>query len=189
MNWVDAAAISIIILSALFSLVRGFVREALGVAAWAGAAFAALRGYQYAQPYVASVVSMKNLVIPISIGVIFIIILIILSIISAWVGGLVRESALSSLDRSLGLVFGALRGAIILSLGYIGLSMFVAPAEWPLPVVRARLLPYTYEGATLLAGLLPLPYQPTVLPLPTTPAPSAGSLMQQPVAGSALRQE
>jgi membrane protein required for colicin V production len=189
MNWVDAAAISIIILSALFSLVRGFVREALGVAAWAGAAFAALRGYQYAQPYVASVVTLKNLVIPISIGVIFIIILIILSIISAWVGGLVRESALSSLDRSLGLVFGAVRGAIILALGYIGLSMFVAPTEWPLPVVRARLLPYAYEGATLLAGLLPPPYQPTVLPLPITPPPTAGSLMQQPVAGSALRQE
>jgi len=189
MNWVDAAAISIIVLSAVFSLVRGFVREALGVAAWVGAAFAALRGYQFAQPYVASVVTMKNLVVPISIGVIFVIILIILSIISAWVGGLVRESALSSLDRSLGLVFGAVRGAIILALAYIGLSMFVPANEWPGPVVQARLLPYAYEGATLLAGLLPPSYQPTVLPLPTTPAPSAGSLMQQPVAGSALRQE
>jgi membrane protein required for colicin V production len=189
MNWVDAAAISVIVLSALFSLVRGFVREALGVAAWAGAAFAALRGYQYAVPYVSSLVTTKNLVIPISIGVIFVIILIILSIISAWVGGLVRESALSGLDRSLGLVFGAVRGAVILALGYIGLSMFVPPPEWPVPVVRARLLPYAYEGATLLAGLPPPPYQPTVLQPPTPAAPTASTLMQQPVAGSALRQE
>jgi len=189
MNWVDASAISIIILSALFSLVRGFVREALGVAAWLGAAYAALRGYVLAEPYVASLITMKNLVVPVSIGVIFIVILIILSIISAWVGGIVRESALSSLDRSLGLVFGAVRGAVILSLGYIGLSMFVAPSDWPAPVVRARLLPYAYEGATFLAGLLPPPYQPTVLQVPNPKPPTAGTLMQQPIAGSALRQE
>jgi membrane protein required for colicin V production len=189
MTWIDAAAISVIILSALFSLVRGFVREMLGVAAWLGAAYASLRGYQLVQPYVASVVSLKTVVIPISIAVVFIVILIILSIISAWIGGRVRESALSSLDRSLGLVFGVVRGAIILSLGYIGLSMFLPQAQWPPVVTNARLLPYTYDGATMLAGLLPPDYRPAVLGLPNTAPPTAGHLMQQPVAGSALRTE
>jgi membrane protein required for colicin V production len=189
MTWVDAAAISIIILSALFSLVRGFVREMLGVAAWLGAAYAALKGYQLAVPYVASVLSIKNLVIPVAIGIVFIVILIILSIISAWIGGMVRESALSSLDRSLGLVFGAVRGAVILSIGYILLSMFVPQSEWPTPVIQARLLPLAFDGANLLAGLPPPGYQPTVLPLPIAQPPTAGALMQQPVAGSALRTE
>jgi membrane protein required for colicin V production len=189
MTWVDAAAISIIILSALFSLVRGFVREMLGVAAWLGAAFAGLKGYQFVEPYVNSVVSLKSIVIPISIGIVFIVILIILSIISAWIGGKVRESALSSLDRSLGLVFGAVRGMIIISLFYIGLSMFMTQQEWPPPVVNARLLPYAYTGATVLANLLPQPYRPTVLALPSPTPPSASTLMQQPVSGSALRTE
>jgi membrane protein required for colicin V production len=189
MTWVDAAAISIIILSALFSLVRGFVREMLGVAAWLGAAFAALKGYIYVEPYVASVVTVRNLVVPVSIGAVFIVILIILSIISAWVGGVVRESALSSMDRSLGLVFGAVRGLVILALGYIGLSLFVPAAEWPDPVVNARMLPLAFDGASMLAGLLPLEYRPNVLPLPVASAPTAGALMQQPVAGSALRSE
>jgi membrane protein required for colicin V production len=189
MTWVDAAAISVIILSAVFSLVRGFVREILGVAAWLGAAYAALRGYQLVEPYVGSVVAARNLVIPISIAVVFIIILIILSVISAWIGGMVRESALSSLDRSLGLVFGAVRGAVILSLAYIVLSMFVQEQDWPPPVAQARLLPYAYDGANLLVGLLPQAYQPTVAPLPGRQPPSADSLMQQPVSGSALRTE
>jgi membrane protein required for colicin V production len=189
MTWIDAAAISIVILSALFSLVRGFVREMLGVAAWLGAAFAALKGYGYVEPYVGSLVSVKTLVTPVSVGVVFIVILIILSILSAWVGGLVRESALSSLDRSLGLVFGAVRGAVILSLGYIGLSVFVPQVQWPGPVVNARLLPYAFDGANMIVGLLPATYQPTVLPLPVARPPSAGALMQQPVAGSALRSE
>ncbi len=46
MTWVDGAAIGIVVLSALFSLVRGFVREVLGVGAWVGAALAALSGYK-----------------------------------------------------------------------------------------------------------------------------------------------
>jgi membrane protein required for colicin V production len=189
MTWVDAAAISIIILSALFSLVRGFVREMLGVAAWLGAAFAALKGYTYIEPYISSVVSVRNLVMPVSIGAVFVVILIILSIISAWVGGVVRESALSSMDRSLGLVFGAVRGFVILAMGYIGLSLFVPAAQWPDPVVNARMLPYAFDGATMLADLLPPDYRPNVLPLPVASAPTAGTLMQQPVAGSALKSE
>lgn len=189
MTWVDAAAISIIILSAIFSLVRGFVREMLGVAAWIGAAFAALKGYQLVLPYVSSVVSSHNLQTPISIGVVFLVILIILSIISAWLGGMVRESALSGLDRSLGLVFGVVRGVVILCLAYIGMSMFVAQSEWPTPVVNARILPLAYQGATVLAGLLPADYQPTVLAIPTAPPPAAKTLMQQPVSGNALQSD
>jgi membrane protein required for colicin V production len=189
MTWVDAAAISIIILSAIFSLVRGFVREMLGVAAWIGAAFAALKGYQFVLPYVSSVISAHNMQTPVSIGVVFLVILIILSIISAWLGGIVRESALSGLDRSLGLVFGVVRGAFILCLAYIGMSLFVAPSEWPTPVVNARVLPFAYQGATALVGLLPTGYQPAILPLPVAGAPPAKTLMQQPVSGTALRTE
>jgi membrane protein required for colicin V production len=189
MTWVDAVAISVVFLSGLFSLVRGFVREMLGVAAWLGAGFAALGGYQLVLPFVASVLAVKNLQVPVSIGAVFIVILIILSIISAWIGGLVRESALSGLDRSLGLVFGMARGAVILFIAYIGLSMFVTVDQWPAPVVNARLLPFAWQGASVLAGLLPQQYQPNVLPLPPRVPPSADALMQQPVAGSALKQE
>lgn len=189
MTWVDAVAIGIIVLSAVFSLVRGFVREMLGVFAWVGAAFGALKGYQFVQPYVASVLPAKNLVMPVSIAVVFIVVLIVLSIISAWIGGMVRESALSGLDRSLGLVFGVVRGGVILCLAYIGLSMFVMQDEWPAPVVNARFLPLAFQGASELAGMLPVNYRPNILPLPSAKTPSAGSLMKQPVAGSALREE
>ncbi|HQT62974.1 MAG: colicin V production protein [Acidocella sp. 20-57-95] len=189
MTWVDGVAIGIVVLSAIFSLVRGFVREVLAVFAWLGAIFVALKSYGFVQPYVDSVLPAKNLVVPLSIGVVFIVVLIVLSIISAWIGGMVRDSSLSGLDRSLGLVFGTARGVAIICLGYIGLSMFVIPNEWPLPVLNSRVLPYAYQGASALAGLLPKSYQPNVLPIPTPATPSAGALMQQPVAGSALRQE
>ncbi len=187
MTWVDGAAIGIVVISAFFSLVRGFVREVLGVGAWVGAAFAALRGYTLVQPYVASVVSAKNFIVPVSAGVVFLIVLIGLSIVSAWIGGLIRDSALSSLDRTLGIVFGVVRGAVIVCLIYIAMSLFLVPQEWPAPVTTSRLLPYEHAGAAMLVALLPPAYQPKIAPLPNVAPPSADSLMQQPVAGSALQ--
>lgn len=186
MNWIDAAVLVVVLLSAAFSMVRGFVREVLGVAAWIGAGLAAVRFYPLVLPEVNSVLPAKGFVVYVAMAVIFIVVLIVLSLISALIGGLVRESALSGLDRSLGLVFGAARGALIICLAYIALSVGVAQADWPAPVLNARFLPLAYQGAAALVGLLPKPYRPKVDPLPGTPAPSAGALMQQPVAGSAL---
>jgi membrane protein required for colicin V production len=186
MTWVDGAAIAVVVLSALFSLVRGFVSEVLGVGAWIGAALGALSGYKYVEPYVASVVSAKNFIVPVSAGIVFIALLIFLSILSAWIGGLVRDSALSGLDRTLGIVFGVVRGAVIVCLAYIGLSLFLVPQEWPAPVSNARFLPYAHAGAVMLVSLLPPDYQPKVNALPQPGAPSANTLMQQPVSGSAL---
>jgi membrane protein required for colicin V production len=186
MTWIDAGALLIIVLSAAFSMVRGFVREVLGVGAWIGAALAAIKFYPLVLPEVSSVLPMKNLVVYASMAVVFIVVLIVLSVISALIGGLVRDSPLSGLDRSLGLVFGVVRGGLIICLAYIALSVGVATTEWPAPVVKARFLPIAYQGATELVSLLPKAYQPKVSPLPTAPVPSAGTLMKQPVAGSAL---
>ncbi len=174
-------------ISALFSLVRGFVREVLGIGAWVGAALAALSGYPTIQPYVASVIAAKNFVVPVSAGIVFIVVLILLSIISAWIGGLIRESALSGLDRSLGVVFGVIRGMVIICLAYVALSLFLVPGEWPAPVLNSRFLPYEHAGAVMLVSLLPGQYQPKVNPLPAAGPPSANTLMQQPVSGSAMQ--
>src|ERR1700688_4654351 len=188
MTWIDAAVLVIIVLSAAFSMVRGFVREVLGVGAWIGAAFAALRFYPLLTPEISNIFPTK-FVVYVAMAIVFIVVLIVLSLISALIGGLVRDSPLSGLDRSLGLVFGVVRGALIVCLAYIALSVGVAGSEWPAPVVNARFLPLAYQGAVALVGLLPKPYQPKVNPLPSAPLPSAGTLMQQPVAGSALRSE
>ncbi len=188
MTWVDGAVLILIILSAAFSMIRGFVREVLGVGAWIGAGLAAVNFYGLVLPEINSVLpaSAKGFAIYVAMAVVLIAVLIVLSLISALIGGLIRDSSLSGLDRSLGLVFGAVRGAVIVCLAYIALSVGVAEAQWPPPVVNARFLPLAHEGAVAITGLFPKPYQPKVDALPTAPAPSAGALMQQPVSGNAL---
>jgi membrane protein required for colicin V production len=189
MTWIDGAVLAIIILSAAISAVRGFVREVLGIGAWVGAGIAAVRFFPLIQPQIASILpaSMKSFTIYGAMGVVFLVVLIVLSLISALIGGFVRESALSSLDHSLGLVFGAVRGAVIICIAYIGLGFAEPAAQWPAPVVNARFLPMAYSGAKSLVTLVPKQYRPIVDPPPGAPAPAAATLMQQPVAGSALQ--
>jgi membrane protein required for colicin V production len=188
MTWVDGAALVIIILSAAISAVRGFVREVLGVGAWAGAGIAAIHFFPYVEPEIASILpaTMKNFTIYGAMAVVFLVVLILLSLASALIGGAVRESALSGLDHSLGLLFGAIRGAFIICLAYIGLGLASPSSQWPAPVANARFLPAAYTGAKTLADLLPKQYQPKIAPLPSPQPPTATTLMQQPVAGSAL---
>ena len=147
--------------------------------------WSAMKLYPLVQPEMASILP-KNLVDYGAMALVFIVVLVLLSLISALIGGYVRDSALSGLNSSLGLVFGAARGALVVCLAYIALSVGVSPAQWPAPVSNARFLPLAFQGATALVSLLPKQYQPKVDPLPGKPAPSAGALMRQPVAGSAL---
>jgi membrane protein required for colicin V production len=189
MTWVDAVVLGVLALSALFSMVRGFVREVLGVIAWIGALLACLRYYGLVQPYVASLLpkGLQHFSVYGAMAVVFLVVLIVLSLISGLIGGLVRDSPLSSLDHSLGIVFGLARGAVIVFLAYIALGMAEPSSAWPTPVADARFLPLAYQGANWITGLLPQQYRPKVQPLPSPLPPSAGELMQQPVSGSALQ--
>jgi membrane protein required for colicin V production len=189
MTWIDGAALGVVVLSAAFSMVRGFVRELLSVFAWIGAALAALNLSGYVQPYWNSILPMKNLVPFLSVGSVFVVTLILLSLIAAFISGTIRDSALSGLDRSLGLVFGVARGLILVCAAYIVLSVTVEASQWPPPVVNARFLPAAHDGAVRLVSLLPPDYRPKVAPLPSSAPPTASLFMQQPVAGSALRTE
>lgn len=189
MTWVDWAVLAVVALSALFSMVRGFVREVLGVFAWVGAFIACLRWFQPVQPFIASLLpeNLKHFAVYGAMAVVFLVVLIVLSIVSALIGGLIRDSALSSLDHSLGILFGIARGAVIAFLAYIALGLAEPATAWPQPVVNARFLPIAYDGAKWLVGFVPKQYQPKIEPLPSPAAPSADQLMQQPVSGSALQ--
>ncbi|MCW8308321.1 CvpA family protein [Acidiphilium sp. PA] len=172
MTWVDGIALLIVVLSGLLALARGLVREILGVGAWIGAALAAFEYYPDVETQLAGYVHQPKLILPLSIGLIFIVVLVILSIISTWLGSMVRDSVLSGIDRTLGLAFGLARGVVIVCLLYIGLSIFLQPSEWPTGITNARLLPYAESGSQFLVGLLPAAYQPHINGLPRASAPA-----------------
>lgn len=161
MTWVDGVVLAVILLSAGLAYFRGLVREVLGVGAWAGAIVAAIAAEPQATPYVALYVQPPWLATGIAVGAVFIIVLVFLKLFIAWLAGKVQRSALGGVDRALGLLFGAARGAFVVVIAYI-VGGLVLPAmdKWPEPVRQARSLPFAADGAAWVVAKLPEEFRP-----------------------------
>lgn len=186
-NWIDLVVLAIVAVSALLAFLRGFVREALGVGAWIGAAFVGWWAFPYSQPRAREMISgYPELADLAAFVAVFVVALILLSVVAGMLGGLVRGSLLSGIDRTLGIVFGLVRGAAVVIAAYVALSLVVPPDHWPPPLLQARSLPYAYEGAAWATTLLPEPYRPAIKPPPGGPQTRAEDLFQPQPQGRAL---
>jgi membrane protein required for colicin V production len=150
MNTVDISVIAVIGISTIIAFLRGFVREILTIGSWIGAALATLYGFPILKPTFEHWISSK-LAADIVGGIgLFLGALIILSIVSHFVARFVRGSALTAVDRSLGLLFGLVRGAVLVSLAY----MLIISLD-PNLVRGARTQPMMARGADILRSMTP----------------------------------
>ena len=154
-SFTDGLVVGIILLSGLFAFFRGFVREALAIGTWIGAAFAALYGFKYARPIARQFITVERIADVTAAAVLFITALIVLSIISGPISRRVQASALSALDRSLGFLFGLARGAVIVCLALLVVNWAIPKDQRPDWITSARTLPAIETGAQWLLNLLP----------------------------------
>jgi membrane protein required for colicin V production len=178
MTWVDAIVLLILAISGVLALMRGFVREALGLAAWGGAIWAAVAFFPAAQPHARHFIANPEVADPVAFGAVFVVALIVLSIFAGLVARGVRVSALGGLDRTLGLLFGVLRGAVLVAATYMIGALLFAVGQWPDAVLQARSLPFAYQGALWIAAELPPAYAPRLAPPPGVSVTDSGALLQ-----------
>lgn len=166
MNWVDLVVIAVLAISALHAFLRGFVREVLGILAWGGAVYFAMETGGQVRDRFRGWIGNPDFADPAACGAMFLVALIFLSIITGMLGNLVRASGLGGVDRTVGVVYGLLRGAALVVAAYFA-GGFVMPVErWPEPVQQARLLPQVHDAAQWVAERIPLAYRPAVPMLP-----------------------
>jgi membrane protein required for colicin V production len=114
MNFADYVVIAAVIISALVGAMRGFLREAVALAAWIIALFIAWHFSDLIEPHLGGLLS-GSYVKPWAARVIIVLLILL---IGAGVGSLlshfVRLSMFSGMDRFLGFVFGVLRGLVLL---------------------------------------------------------------------------
>jgi membrane protein required for colicin V production len=186
MTWVDLVVLAVLAVSALLAFVRGLVREVLGLGAWVGAVAAAFWALPYARPRFQQWLGASPWVDPVAFGAVLLITLVVLLVISRWIGALVRASPVGGVDRSLGLVFGLVRGAALVILAYIAAGMVIPLERWPEPVLDARSLYFAYQGAHWVREKLPVEYRPRLYPPPPGRATTAEALLHANPQGRAV---
>ncbi|MBW7469975.1 CvpA family protein [Marinobacter sp. M216] len=111
--WIDWVIITLITVSTLISLKRGFVKEALSLVTWVGAFILARTFHPQMQSLLESTVETPLVRLIAAFAILFFGTLIVGAIINNMIGHLVRATGLSATDRVLGMGFGLLRGVVV----------------------------------------------------------------------------
>lgn len=131
--FLDIFAVFILAASTLIAFMRGFIREALTLVTISVALAATYYGAPHLQPVMNTwlgvtegsndklfdVIPMTLVSLALSHGSIFIVLLVILSISSHFIAEFVKSIGLGAIDRSLGALFGLIRGIILLAILYL----------------------------------------------------------------------
>lgn len=141
LNWVDWVIIVVLTLSTLVSLWRGFVREALSLAAWV---VAFITASIFAEPLAASlsaVIENATGRYIIAYVVLFVGVLVLGTALNALMAKLVKVAGLSTLDRLLGTLFGFTRGLIVV-LVVVFIVRELVPVQDQTALLESEIMPH-----------------------------------------------
>lgn len=156
-NWIDAVVLTITLVSGGFALMRGFVKEAFVLLSWIAATVVTINVYPMLLPWMQQQIKSPWGASVTAGLLIFCATLVALLPFTTYIIGKVQGSALTSLDRSLGFLFGVLRGALVVSLMYLVAQTFFWSSEKdvPDPVRFAKTRPLLETGAAIIDEMIP----------------------------------
>src|SRR6266850_5522830 len=152
MNVTDYLVIAAVIISAIVGAMRGFLREAVALVTWLFALFIAWHFADLIEPHLGGLLS-GSYVKPWAARVIIVLLILLLgAAIGALLDHFVRLSIFSGMDRFLGMVFGVLRGVVLLGVFVIlGQLLRLDGVRW---WSRSLLVPYGESVANGLRALV-----------------------------------
>ena len=129
MTALDGLVIAVILFSAFLAMVRGFSREVLSLASWVIAAIAAVLLYKNLLSFVETYLSNKTIALIASLAIIFVVVFIIVSIITMKIADVIIDSRIGALDRTVGFIFGVVRGIFIMVIAMLLVNQLIKPED------------------------------------------------------------
>ena len=164
-TWLDLLLLGVMLISGLLAMIRGFMREVLSIVAWLAAAIAAYwavrdgRLLAIAKANIAS----DTLATVATVAVVFLVTLLIVSVITVRISDMILDSRIGALDRTLGFLFGAARGILLVVVAMLFFNWLVAPQQQPVWVTHAKSKPLLDNLGNQLVALLPEEADATIL--------------------------
>jgi len=173
MNWADYVILAVFAVSILIGLMRGFTREVLGVLGWILAFWVAFTFTHATAEWLTPHIATPSVRRTAAFGGLFLGVLLLTSLITFFIGRMVREGALAATDRTLGAGFGLLRGLVV-----------IAALIWAAGTTSARQDPWWSESALIprmewladtLKAVVPERWIQRLEPPSSSPKPSSPS--------------
>lgn len=150
----DGILIAITLFSAIVAMVRGFSREVLSVASWVAAGAAAFFFYPSVTPLIKPYIDSDTIAQVAAAGIVFLVTLIVVSLITMRIADFIIDSRIGPLDRTLGFLFGAARGILLVVVGVLFFNWLVA-ANQPPWIAEAKSKPLLDSLGQSLINMLP----------------------------------
>jgi membrane protein required for colicin V production len=150
----DGILVGFTLVSAMLAMVRGFSREILSIASWIAAAAAAFFFYPAVLPYVQPHIDNDKLAMGAAAGIVFVVALIVVTVITMKIADFIIDSRVGALDRTLGFLYGAARGILVVAVGLLFFNWLVGthPPSW---IANAKSRPLLEDIGGRLKALLP----------------------------------
>ena len=153
MTVVDIVVIFVIVLSALFSLMRGFVKEAISLATWVVAIWVAATFAPKLSSMLSGSIDSEAVRQAVGFGVLFVLTLMAGALVNFMISQVVKKTGLSGADRIFGVLFGVVRGGLII------VVFVVIGGMTPLPDYQwwqdSQLLPWFEDTAIVMQEYIP----------------------------------
>jgi membrane protein required for colicin V production len=152
MNWTDYLILALLVFSCIVGFYRGLMREGITLITWLAAAWLAWHCAYLLEPHLGGALSNPAVRPWAARTIIFVLVLIAGAAAGAITTYFVRLSLLRSLDQMLGLLFGLLRGVVVLGLlVMLCHALRLHEEAW---YRNSTLMPYAEHAGNVLRGLV-----------------------------------
>ncbi len=153
LTWVDLVILALILVSAVISLFRGFVREVFSLAVWLLAFWVSWRYFREVAVALEPWIATPSVRLGVAFAGLMVVSLLVGGLINYLVIRLVQVTGLSGSDRFIGMIFGIARGILVVAVLVLlaGLTPLPRDPWWQ----QSRLIPYFEELALWMRDLMP----------------------------------